>query len=447
MAFKILSSEEKSLLNDNQLEQYEKELNLYQQRVSFIERLEILENADIGSYEPSLEAIAVINEAGVNAFKKPEHTLLTCDPVLKLGINSKPFNKMKPEKLVLPVTMKPSVQVRDIQKLEKIRPDLPETVKLNVAVKNFIKSERKYPNLLVVAKPLAAVNSFKKLKNIRTDVPDIVVHDVIDTKPFDAPMKNQFSFTKVSKPNIKSKNFKKPEKSKLSLSTAVKSEVNIRSFEKAKLDRLDLQKVLVSNVKANSFKKPEKLQLALSTNVKSNIEFKPFEMTKHAQTILPKMSKLNIEVNSFEKPEKIFTNDAKSSIDFKFLDKTKSLMELPKMSKPDVRVNVMRELDTPQLHLSSVFNVDKIETFDKNLSNRTDLPIVIKPHVETRTFKPLEKVQPEVDMVIKPAIEVTPFNKLKSIKPQLPVRNNYNFSIDDSKLEEILTVVSKQLRN
>lgn len=55
MAFKILNDEEISLLTDEQVECYQKELKIYKQREAFVEKLTKLENAEIKPYKPNLK--------------------------------------------------------------------------------------------------------------------------------------------------------------------------------------------------------------------------------------------------------------------------------------------------------------------------------------------------------------------------------------------------------
>ena len=50
MAFKILNEEELSLLTDEQIACYQKELDIYKQREAFVEKLTKLENAEIKPY-------------------------------------------------------------------------------------------------------------------------------------------------------------------------------------------------------------------------------------------------------------------------------------------------------------------------------------------------------------------------------------------------------------
>ena len=62
MAFKILNDEEISLLTDEQVECYQKELKIYKQREAFVEKLTKLENAEIKPYKPNLKSIDIIRE-------------------------------------------------------------------------------------------------------------------------------------------------------------------------------------------------------------------------------------------------------------------------------------------------------------------------------------------------------------------------------------------------
>ena len=57
MAFRELSEDEISLLNESERTQYEKQLKIYRERVAFVEKLEQIENANIQYTKPKLKRI------------------------------------------------------------------------------------------------------------------------------------------------------------------------------------------------------------------------------------------------------------------------------------------------------------------------------------------------------------------------------------------------------
>ena len=60
MAFRELSEDEISLLNESERTQYEKQLKIYRERVAFVEKLEQIENANIQYTKPKLKRIKPI---------------------------------------------------------------------------------------------------------------------------------------------------------------------------------------------------------------------------------------------------------------------------------------------------------------------------------------------------------------------------------------------------
>ena len=86
MAFKILNDEEISLLTDEQVECYQKELKIYKQREDFVEKLTKLENAEIKPYKPNLKSIDIIREIEFAPFISPERKRLNMKPMQKLEL-------------------------------------------------------------------------------------------------------------------------------------------------------------------------------------------------------------------------------------------------------------------------------------------------------------------------------------------------------------------------
>ena len=83
MAFKILNEEELSLLTDEQIACYQKELDIYKQREAFVEKLTKLENAEIKPYKPNLKSIDIIREIEFAPFISPEQKRLNMKPMQK----------------------------------------------------------------------------------------------------------------------------------------------------------------------------------------------------------------------------------------------------------------------------------------------------------------------------------------------------------------------------
>ena len=69
MAFRILNEEEKLFLNEKQLENYEKELRRYKERLAFVEKIEKIENAEIKKYSPSMRTVGTVDAPEMAPFR------------------------------------------------------------------------------------------------------------------------------------------------------------------------------------------------------------------------------------------------------------------------------------------------------------------------------------------------------------------------------------------
>lgn len=207
MAFKILNDDEISWLNDTQRLQYEKELDLYNQRSTFVEWVEEFENITVEPYEPKLKSIAVIDEIEVKSFKKPDYILAITEVVSKPKIQVNPFEKVERVKPILPSVAKQCrVQVKQIQKPESTKPELPLIKKLKFHEKNFVKSQIKSSDLPEIIKPKITVKSSTKMEKVQSNLPTIPKPSVKTTMAFENIKKHENSepknMPKVSTPNI-----------------------------------------------------------------------------------------------------------------------------------------------------------------------------------------------------------------------------------------------------
>lgn len=69
MAFRELSEDEISLLNESERTQYEKQLKIYRERVAFVEKLEQIENANIQYTKPKLKRIKPIPKLDIPKYQ------------------------------------------------------------------------------------------------------------------------------------------------------------------------------------------------------------------------------------------------------------------------------------------------------------------------------------------------------------------------------------------
>lgn len=427
MAFKILDKEEISLLSDNQRLQYEKELDLYQQRAAFVERLEMLENTTIAPYEPKLKSITVINEIEVEPFKKTEYILSTCEPIAKPELKINPF--VKPEQInpVLPIIAKePDIQVKFIQKPESTQPELPVIAKPVFVEKHFIKSKIKHPDLPKIVKPHIAVKSFKNSERmIETDLPDVSMPSM-DVVPFAMPIKTQPSLPEISVRLTKTPAFCKPEQSNMDLPTVVKPDIEIHYLKEEKPILPDLPKVPELNLEVKAaFQKPEQTNAKLPTVVKPTINVPAFVKTNTTPR-LPKIPILTVQSKAFSKPEQ-------------------TEPELPTVAKPTMKVRSFEKINHPVPSLPQIPKLSvQTKSFVRPEHSNPELPIVTRLHVETKTFQRLEKIQPNIVEVQVPNIQIKSFTKLESNILQLPEKSSAKISDANAKVNELILALNEE---
>lgn len=305
MAFKILDKEEISLLTDKQRIEYEKEFDLYQQRLAFVEHLEMIENANIEPYKPKLKSISVINEIEMKPFEKKDYAMLMCNPTIKVDLNIKSYKKAEQIAPTLPLVSKcAGVQTKHIKKIERIQPDLPKIIEPEVKVTSFKHEEKKQANLPITICPIIKTTiPFEQLKNnlhyIPSSIPDIVMPD-IDIKPITVPVNNQPIIPEVSVISYKTKaEFHKPEQKINELPTVSKPNVNIRAFIKAKESPLNLPKILDINMRPKKFNKPEQVRIELPTAVKTNVAARTYKRPKKIQANITVPLVPSVEIKTF----------------------------------------------------------------------------------------------------------------------------------------------------
>lgn len=171
MAFRILEQDELDILDDEQRKQYERELKLYQQRTAFVEHLEMLENAMIEPYEPKLVSISVISEPDVKPYRKVEYVISLCEPVQRPDLQVVTFNKTEQVAPVLPHLERVNgVWERQINKVEKSKPDLPLIEKAEMLVTPFKWWVNPQADVPVVVSPSIEISAMHKQMNTIIDI-------------------------------------------------------------------------------------------------------------------------------------------------------------------------------------------------------------------------------------------------------------------------------------
>jgi len=172
MAFRILSEEEVSLLDEEQRKQYEKELRIYRQRAAY-------EKVRIPPYEPDLKPITVMKKFEVKPYTRPEYTVAEYKPVEKPELPIKPFKPAETGNPVLPEISKPvSTDISPVKKVENVETELQTVDKPVIPKLRFEKLEGEYPDLPVIPKINVVNKSYKGTREVKVNLPEVVKPEI-----------------------------------------------------------------------------------------------------------------------------------------------------------------------------------------------------------------------------------------------------------------------------
>ena len=433
MAFRILSDDEIALLTDNERGHYERELDIYQKRVKFVERLEALENVSIPPYKPQLKSIPIVDVIDVKPFVKPEHKLSVRAPAVKPALRVTPFKKQKPINPNMPILSKqPAIKLRHIKKSEGIQPKLPQIDKLVPPAARFEKSEIKPPVLPAIAKPDIALKAYNRPGAIRPELPR--VHNLrIQANMSLGALNIDYSGIKVDMPKVKVpgmelSSFVMPEKPKYNLPKAPVHFTGIKAYKKPEIAASELpavSKPLFNG--ARVYKKPEQIGVKLPVLSKLHIDTYSFEEVSRVQTKLPELSDIAPVNVTFTNPEfhpPELPAVAKPSVIVPAWGKPEQVKPiLPRTLKPKIQPRIF---DRPERLVPALPAVTKpvagIKSFKNPEYKKPELPVIIKAHVAEKNFTPLEITKPNLPAVVSPRISVIPFTKTECKVTGLPLR-------------------------
>lgn len=385
MAFKILEKEELELLSDDQRKQYEKELNLYQQRVAFVEQLERLENVQIEPFEPKLESISVMDEIEPKVFRKTEYIVSLCEPVQKPDLQISHFQKMEQIMPVLPyVTKGADIRERHIRKIETEHPELPSIDKTEMVIKPFSCPEKTQASVPTVISPRIEMSiTYGQLKdNLQQtphDMPDITMPD-IDIIPISVPVKTQPNLPDVPVSVAGVIMFHKPEKHDTGLPVIGRPYIEGNYPEKMEPIHPFLPEVVLNchSVRAD-FHRPKQQSPELPTVAQTNVNVPVAPKTERVAPSLPRVPDVGTREKSFSKPE------------------------YPKPDLPTV----------PKLSIEE-------KLFGKTVNTTMDLPVFAETVFYERTFESLEKKEADITVPPTPDIVEKTFIKIERSTPGLP---------------------------
>jgi hypothetical protein len=282
MAFTILREEQLLLLTDNQIKQYEKELDLHKKRVAFVEQLEKFENAEFKPYTPKLHKIIVIDKMEPREFHKQEYKARLREPVKKPAVHVNPVEITKPYLAELPAVFVHPIQVVPVQ-IENKQPILPTVAKPAVLAKNVKIAKTVKPGLPVLAKPELAVASFKQPDMSSIDLPLIKTPDI---------------------ESILSTNGYKLETRRApgNLPSIMSPNIAVPAFKRQKKEIKGLPEVALAAPAIRPFNRPEHKAAELPAFPESKITFKPIRIERTSMRQLPQTRSANVSVKAYSQP-------------------------------------------------------------------------------------------------------------------------------------------------
>lgn len=342
MAFKILNEEEIALLTDKQRINYEKELDMYQQRVRFVERMEELEKVEIEPYEPVLKPIVVIDGYEAKPFKKTEVKVVLQNSVAKPELDINPINKVEKEQVKLPKVSEakavvPTIKTVDKQKLSMPTVETPVMSK-NVKMKENLKhTPENIPTVEVSDIKIKQIKFEKEEKVNLPQMPECVMPEV----KFEKPIEDSIDLPRVETPSVKVGFSGKIENAKPNVpEVAVVSELPQITMQKPEQQVLDMPVVTVpkNTVDYQGVKDIQKPQLASIDTIE----------IKENKFVRPEINKVELVLEKIEIKEcsellntKLdFSNLSKfneNNVKLKSVDEEKMNIEIPLFSAKKIK--------------------------------------------------------------------------------------------------------------
>lgn len=396
MAFKILNEEELSLLTDEQIACYQKELDIYKQREAFVEKLTKLENAEIKPYKPNLKSIDIIREIEFAPFISPEQKRLNMKPMQKPELPDDLIGKAS-EKINISEVIKSNAVLKE---------QIGFNHKLFSKANNFKCYEQKQYILPEFSKPVIPDAAFTKLENVLSNPVQIKKPAELKLQSFIAPVKNNVTLSKLAMPEFKAGVFVKPEAPKLDFAVNAKPETVIKPFKKPEFTLKAFLKVQKVNVNMPTFRQPERNKPNISVNVRSDFKIGAFKISEIAVADLPQIRKAEVEIGSFQPPVQ------------------------PKL---DIKLNFVSDVE--------------VKAFEKPEFEAVKLPMIRKPDVSRIEFHAPEKRELRLSAIAKPSINVKPFKKPQDIKTELPEFPKVNINIGSfTKPQEIIPKLNAKVK-
>ena len=429
MAFKILNDEEISLLTDEQVECYQKELKIYKQREAFVEKLTKLENAEIKPYKPNLKSIDIIREIEFAPFISPERQKLSLKPMQKPELPDDLIGKAS-EKINISEVIKSNAVLKE---------QIGFNHKLFSKANNFKCYEQKQYILPEFSKPVIPDATFTKLENVLSNPVQIKKPAELKLQSFIAPVKNNVTLSKVAMPEFKAGVFVKPEAPKLDFAVNAKPETVIKPFEKPEFTLKAFPEVQKINVNMSTFQQPERNKPNISVNVRSDFKIGAFKIPEIAVADLPQIRKADVEIGSFQPP-------VQPKLDIKL--NTVPDVEVKGFEKPEfeaVKLPVIRKPDVNHIELSAVAKPSiNVKPFKKPQDIKTELPEFPKVNINIGSFTKPQEIIPKLNAKVKTFKPITNFKKPELSRPELSDIKACKGFETGTEAQDILSMLKKE---
>ena len=426
MAFKILNDEEISLLTDEQVECYQKELKIYKQREAFVEKLTKLENAEIKPYKPNLKSIDIIREIEFAPFISPERQKLSLKPMQKPELPDDLIGKAS-EKINISEVIKSNAVLKE---------QIGFNHKLFSKANNFKCYEQKQYVLHKLSKPVIPDTTFTRLENVLLKPVNIKKTAKLNLHEFIAPEKNKVVLSKAEISKIKIGAFVPPEKPKLDFAVNAKPETVIKPFEKTEFTLKAFPEVQKINVNMSTFQQPERNKPNISVNVRSDFKIGAFKIPEIAVADLPQIRKADVEIGSFQPP-------VQPKLDIKL--NTVPDVEVKGFEKPDVSHIEFHAPEKREIKLSAVAKPSiNVKPFKKPQDIKTELPEFPKVNINIGSFTKPQEIIPKLNAKVKTFKPITNFKKPELSRPELSDIKVCKGFETGTEAQDILSMLNKE---
>ena len=338
---KVLEEEQRALLTEEQIQQYEKALALYQERADFVERLADLESVEIPAYQPRLQEISMLGEIPENNYKAPEYTVKKYVPASGPRPEFHAYAFHASGRAELPKCRKPAkVQLNYDPKVETVRPELPKAVNIETISVIFAFAEKKQPCLPEIAPPNVFEISFEEPGRAEAVLPEV----------------------EITCPNRKE--YKKPDLTPDKVPAVEKPDYIVRSRKAGPVCNV-LQELLGIRPSGTEYKKPEISETEIPKVLKPNVSDYEFVPAEYSVQDLPQS----------RKPETGFVQSGAgeiSPIKYRLNSQKPELLVPEKISPANV---TFRSVEMPEPKIKKVpVSVIRVRPFVKAESRAKELP-------------------------------------------------------------------------